>query len=189
MTSRWQPSAPGREPAARPSPSSRAAATASKPANSPPLRGVTASLASSEGHFLPTLSAALLARAAVPAMPVSVLLAPATPLETIPAYRLVDVLRGLDRCPTAIKEAFSGKIVLIGSNLPEEDRKRTPDRFLSPAPALPEDGGECSLDRLGASDPGSGTTPGVFVHAAAVQSVLPGHIVGALPTAGPAAHA
>src|SRR5215475_3712621 len=49
-------------------------------------RRVGANLATGEGHLLPTLSAALLARAQAPAMPASVLLAPATPLEAIPTY-------------------------------------------------------------------------------------------------------
>ncbi len=147
-------------------------------------RRVPASLATGEGHLLPTLSAALLARAQAPAMPGSVLLAPAAPLEAIPTYRVIDVLRCLERQPAALSEAFSGKIVLIGTNLPEEDRRRTPDRFMPPARAAPAGGSTCSLGRFGASDPGSGTAPGVFLHAAAVQSVLSGNIVGAVPTAG-----
>jgi adenylate cyclase len=152
-------------------------------------RRVGASLAAGEGHSLPTLSAALLARAQAPAMPDSVLLAPAAPLEAIPTYRLIDVLRCLDRQPAVVTEALSGKIVLIGTNLPEEDRKRTPDRFMPPARAGPAGDGACSLGRLGASDPDSGTAPGVFLHAAAVQSVLNGNIVDAVPTAGRAAAA
>jgi len=77
---------------------------------------------------------------------------------------------------------------VIGSNLPEEDRKRTPDRFMRP-PTLPGEGSECSLGRLGASDPESGTTPGVLVHAAAVQSVMTGNIVRPVPLPGQAAAA
>src|SRR4029077_9847100 len=100
-------------------------------------RRVTASLTASEGHRLPTLSAALLARAQAAAMPDSVLLAPAAPLEAIPTYRLIDVLRCLDRPPAALREVFAGKIVLIGTNLPEEDRRRSPDRFMPPARAAP----------------------------------------------------
>jgi adenylate cyclase len=134
-----------------------------------------------DGQLLPTFSAALLARAQAPAMPDPVLLAPAAPLETIPAYRLVDVLRCLDRQPAAVAEAFSGKVVLVGSNLPEEDRKRTPDRFM-PQPMVPlAETGACRLDRLGPSHAEGGTTPGVFVHAAAVQSVLTGNLVGPVP--------
>ena len=55
-------------------------------------------------------------------MPESLVLAPPAPFETIPTYRLIDVLRCIEQRPAAIKEALSGKVVLIGSNLPEEDR-------------------------------------------------------------------
>src|SRR5207244_5657123 len=107
--------------------------------------------------------------------------APPAPLEAIPAYPLIDVLRCLDQRPEALQEAFSGKVVLIGGNLPEEDRKRTPDRFMRPPLAAPAAGTECRLARLGASHPEGGTTPGVFVHAAAVQAVMTGNIVRPLP--------
>jgi adenylate cyclase len=134
-----------------------------------------------DGHLLPTFAGALLARAQAPAMPDPVLLAPAAPLETIPTYRLIDVLRCLDQRPAAIAAAFSGKVVLVGSNLPEEDRKRTPDRFMEQPPARLVESGDCRLSRLGVSHAEGGTTPGVFVHAAAVQSVLTGNLVGPVP--------
>jgi adenylate cyclase len=134
-----------------------------------------------DGQLLPTFSAALLARAQAPAMPDPVLLAPAAPLETIPTYRLIDVLRCLDQQPAAVAEAFSGKVVLIGSNLPEEDRKRTPDRFMPQPTARLAESGECRLGRLGPSHAEGGTTPGVFVHAAAVQSVMTGNLVRPVP--------
>jgi adenylate cyclase len=96
----------------------------------------------------------------------------------------------LDQGPSAITKTFSGKVVLIGSNLAEEDRKRTPDRFMPPPrAALNEEGDSCSLGRLGASHAESGTTPGVFVHAAAVQSVMTGNLVAAVPLPGRAAAA
>ena len=117
-------------------------------------------------------------------MPKSVLLAPAAPLETIPTYRLIDVLRCIDQRPAAVEEAFSGKVVLIGSNLPDEDRKGSPDRFMSRTVASPEEGSECSLGRLGASHAESGTVPGVFVHAGAVQAVMTGNLVRPLPVLG-----
>jgi class 3 adenylate cyclase len=147
-------------------------------------RRVSPHLRASDGHLLPTFSAALLARAQAPSMPDPLLLAPAVPLETVPAYRLVDVLRCLEQRPAAIAETFSGKVVLVGSNLPEEDRKRTPDRFMQQPPARPVDSGECRLARLGASHAEGGTTPGVFVHAAAVQSVLTGNLVRPVPPFG-----
>jgi adenylate cyclase len=137
------------------------------------------------GGSVPTLAAALLDRAKGSAMPSPVLLAPRAPLEEMPAYRLIDVLRCLDRDPAAIGRAFGGKVVLIGTNLPEEDRKATPDRFMHRAVARPDDAGGCRLDRLGESDPfGSRTTPGVFVHAAAVQTVLSGNLIVPVPPPG-----
>ena len=152
-------------------------------------RRVGPHLRASDGQLLPTFSAALLARAQAPAMPDPVLLAPAAPLETIPTYRLIDVLRCLDQQPAAVAEAFSGKVVLIGSNLPEEDRKRTPDRFMPQPAARPAESGECRLGRLGPSHAEGGTTPGVFVHAAAVQSVLTGSLVRPVPLIGRASAA
>jgi adenylate cyclase len=134
-----------------------------------------------DDHLLPTFAGALLARAQAPAMPDPVLLAPAAPLEAIPTYRLIDVLRCLDQRPAAIAAAFSGKVVLVGSNLPEEDRKRTPDRFMEQPSARLVESGDCRLSRLGVSHAEGGTTPGVFVHAAAVQSVLTGNLVGPVP--------
>ena len=152
-------------------------------------RRVTPHLRALDGQLLPTFSAALLARAQAPAMPDPVLLAPAAPLETIPAYRLVDVLRCLDQRPAAVAEAFSGKVVLVGSNLPEEDRKRTPDRFMPQPTARLAESDECRLDRLGPSHAEGGTTPGVFVHAAAVQSVMTGNLVRPVPLIGRASAA
>jgi len=122
-------------------------------------------------------------------MPQPLLLAPPAPLEMIPTYRLIDVLRCLDQEPAAAQQVFSGKVVLIGSNLPEEDRKRTPDRFIrQTAPPLVEGGG-CRLHRLGPSHAEGHTTPGVFVHAAAVEAVMTGNLVRPVPTLGRAATA
>jgi adenylate cyclase len=137
-------------------------------------RRMTSRVETAEGQTRPTLVAALLDRAKGPPMPSPVLLAPRAPLEAMPTYRLIDVLRCLDGGRETVRQAFARKVVLIGTNLPEEDRKRTPDRFMRPLPAgaAAGQGGGCRLDRLGASDPASGTTPGVFVHAAAVQAVL-----------------
>jgi adenylate cyclase len=135
---------------------------------------------------VPTLAAALLERAKGPGMPAPLLLAPRAPLEEMPAYRLIEVLRCLDRDPTAIRDALAGKVVLIGTNLPEEDRKTASDRFMHRPAARPgEAAAGCTLDRLGESDPfGSRTTPGVFVHAAAIDSVLNGNLIAAVPPAG-----
>jgi class 3 adenylate cyclase/CHASE2 domain-containing sensor protein len=134
-------------------------------------------LHTSDGKTLSTIAGSLLRRAGGPAMPDPMLLAPAEPLEAIPTYRLIDVLRCIDSDPAALRRAFDGKVVLIGSNLPEEDRKRTPDRFMTPPPPVQGATSGCALEPLGASDAASRTTPGMFIHAEAVKEVLTGDIV------------
>ena len=148
------------------------------------FRRLTPQVETADGEKLATLAAALLDRAKGPAMPSHLLLAPRAPLESIPAYRLIDVLRCLDRDSAMIRQTFAGKVVLIGTNLPEEDRKIAPDRFMPTAPPGQAYAGGCQLDRLGASDPGSHTTPGVFVHAAAINAVLTGNLINPTPPAG-----
>jgi len=78
--------------------------------------------------------------------------------------------------PQAVREAFADKVVLIGSNLAEEDRKRAPDRFLRwPSWFSTRTGAfGCGLHALGPSAPDSDTVPGVHIHAAAVGSLLGG---------------
>src|SRR6202035_2562281 len=49
--------------------------------------------------------------------------------------------------------------------------------------------GECRLGRLGRSHAEGGTTPGVFVHAAAVHSVLTGDLIRLVPLIGRASAA
>src|SRR5690242_7452941 len=118
-------------------------------------RRAVPALHTSDGKTLPTIAGSLLKRAGGPPMPEPMLLAPAEPLEAIPTYRLIDVLRCIDSDPAALQHAFGGKVVLIGSNLPEEDRKRTPDRFMTPPPLQPGPKSGCSLHPLGASDAAS----------------------------------
>ena len=150
-------------------------------------RRIAAGLKAQDGHALPGMAAALLARAGAPAMPTEVLLAPYRPLEAMPTYRLIDVLRCLDKDPQAVHRAFAGKIVLVGTTLADEDRKRMPDRFMAPPPGAMEGaevaGGGCNLTRVGASDWGSRTVPGVFAHAAAVEAALTGNLVQPLSSA------
>jgi class 3 adenylate cyclase/CHASE2 domain-containing sensor protein len=151
-------------------------------------RQMRPAIVSAGGDVLPTLAAAILTRAQGPAMPPTMLLAPAGPLEAIPTYRLIDVLRCIDRDPAAIRQTFAGKIVLVGTNLASEDRKRAPDRFMPPpegrASSVGAPGADCSLPRLGASDWESQTVPGVFAHAAAVEEVMTGNLVRPLPLVG-----
>src|SRR6202162_4685934 len=55
---------------------------------------------------------------------------------------------------------------------------------MSPARSREGEVAGCRLNRLGASDPGSGTSPGVFVHAAAVEEVLTRDLVEPLSAPG-----
>ncbi|MFQ5953994.1 MAG: CHASE2 domain-containing protein [Kiloniellales bacterium] len=135
----------------------------------------------------PSLAGALLARAGIAAPPEAILLAPRRPLQAMPAYSVIDVLRCAEHDSEALKRAFAGRTLLIGTALPEEDRRVAVDRFL-PAPAPdtrppPAEGKACELQRAGASAPGSGTVPGVFIHAAAVATVSEGRLVRISPPA------
>ena len=125
---------------------------------------------------------ALLRRANAPPMPGEVVLAPRRHLERIPAYAVVDVLRCAKQAPDALARAFAGKIVLVGGTLPEEDRRISSGRFLSPARADSLPLHPCGLRRLGASDPDSSSVAGVFLHAAAIEAVVSGRMTSTAPT-------
>ena len=151
-------------------------------------RWVYSILASDDGAKLTTLAARLaeIAGAAPNAPPF--ILAPTAPLESLPTYSLVDVLACIESDPAALRHVFAEKVVLIGSNLFEEDRKRAPDRFLS---WQSRNGGDyradhCRLIMQGPTDPDRRTVPGVHVHAAAVNDLLGGSRVVPVPTLGQA---
>jgi adenylate cyclase len=138
-----------------------------------------------DGTKLQTLAARLAEIAGKPTYADPFLLAPAAPLETLPTYALVDVLTCIEKSPQTIRAVFADKVVLIGSNLPEEDRKRASDRFLrwpSQRSAPAARSGDCELMPLGASVPESDSVPGVHIHAAAVESLLSGTGVSMAPT-------
>jgi adenylate cyclase len=143
-------------------------------------RHVRAEIQTSGGR-LPTLSALVLERSGLK-MPPEVLLAPRRHLERIPTYAMIDLLRSAQNAPDALRAAFSGKIVLFGGTLPEEDRKPSSGRFLRPAAedSAPGPGG---LRLLRASDPGSDMVPGVFLHAAAIEAVAAGDLTATAPAA------
>jgi class 3 adenylate cyclase len=123
-----------------------------------------------------TFAAAILQRAGVMALPREIVLAPIYHPERISAYALVDVLRCAKAAPKVVEEVFKGKIVLVGSTLAEEDRKMTTGRYLEAPIADSPAMHPCGLRQLGASVPGSPTVPGVFLHTAAIDSVLSGHV-------------
>ncbi len=132
-----------------------------------------------DGVEHPTLIASLLQRAGGPAMPEHALAAPTGPLEMrLPAYSLIDVLRCAES-PQVLAQAFGGRMVLVGSALPEEDRKPAADRLFpvppeSEATHAPPEGEGCDLRQAGVSNPLSGTVPGVFVHALIADAVARG---------------
>jgi adenylate cyclase len=139
------------------------------------VRRVRAWHAGADGERIAGLAAAILARAGGPAMPEEVLLLPRRHPEALPVYALVDVLRCAG-APEALRAAFAGRVVLVGTSLPEEDRRVTSGRLL-PAPRA--DGPPlhpCGLRRLAASSPDSAGVPGVTAHALALEAVLGGRV-------------
>jgi class 3 adenylate cyclase/CHASE2 domain-containing sensor protein len=130
---------------------------------------------------IPGLAASLLRRANGPPMPPEVLIAPRRHLERIPTYALIDVLRCEKMAPEALERAFRDRVVLIGSTLPEEDRKLAAGSGLSPARGDGPPIHACGLRPLAASAPDSGTVPGVFLHAAAIEAVMTGRILRIAP--------
>lgn len=138
------------------------------------IRTVAPWVVTSEGPW-PTLSGALIARAGGTPGP-EVLLAPRWPAESVPTYAMIDVLRCAKANPQRLHDAFAGRIVLIGTTLPDEDRKITTDRFVHrrpPLPASPATDG-CALRLMPPSDPHSQTVPGVHVHALAIRAAVTG---------------
>ncbi len=127
-----------------------------------------------DGTRLPTLAARLSEIAGGTGNAAPFLLSPAAPLESLPTYAIADVLNCIKSNPEGVRAAFADKVVLIGSNLAEEDRKRAPDRFVRWASQSPtdDDGFGCGLKALGPSAPDSDSVPGVHIHAAAVGSLL-----------------
>jgi class 3 adenylate cyclase len=129
-----------------------------------------------DGETVSGLAAAVLRRSNGPEMKEPVLIAPLRHLETLPTYALIDVLRCAN-APDALTRAFRDKRVFVGTTLPDEDRRHTSGRFLTPpradGPALHA----CGLRRLAASLPDAATVPGVFIHAAAVDAVARNRVV------------
>ena len=139
-------------------------------------RWVHSQYPTSDGTTLRTLASRLSEIGNGPATAPPFLLAPVTPLERQPTYALADILRCIETDPQTVRAAVAGKTVLIGSNLPEEDRKRASDRFLRwpSAAADSAPAGACKLVTLGPSAPFSDSVPGVHIHAAAVDSLMSG---------------
>ncbi len=144
-------------------------------------RRVRANFDSRTNSTLVGFAAALLRRAKAPPMPNEVILAPRRHLETITTYALIDVLRCAKGAPEVLEGALKNKIILVGGTLAEEDRKMSSGKFLTPQVTDSASIHPCGLKRLGASLPGSRTVPAVFIHAAAVEAVVSGHITSTVP--------
>jgi adenylate cyclase len=134
------------------------------------------------GGVLTSLAGALVRRANAQPIPDEVLLAPRRHLERIPAYAVVDVLRCAREAPDVLARVFAGKIVLVGGAVAEEDRRVSSGRFLTPVRIDSPPLHPCGLRRLGASVPDSSSVPGVFLHAAAIEAVVSGHLTSTAPT-------
>jgi CHASE2 domain-containing sensor protein len=119
-----------------------------------------------------SLAQAVLQRAEAPAMPDTVFLTPTRHLRYLPTYGLIDILRCARQAPEVLQQALAGKIVLIGSTLAEEDRWSSSGRLLpwqqGESPLLHS----CGLRRLQGEPAPTTGTPGVFLHAAAIEAVV-----------------
>lgn len=146
-------------------------------------RRVPASVTTHEQGAMATLPAVMLQRIGL-SMPDMVLLGPTEHLEAIPSYSLIDVLRCARTSMSELRRAFGGKLVIVGTTLPEEDRRIPPSRFITPAKpiaSVESAVAPCTLKPVGASNPADITVPGVFIHAAAVQAVISGRMVATAP--------
>ena len=146
-------------------------------------RRVRTAFATADGGRANTLVGELLTRLpdAPAAPPEEILVAPGRHPESLPAYAVIDVLRCARTKPEALKQAFAGKAVFLGITRPDQDRKRSPGRFMPAAPAAAVPEAPCALHRLGASDPAARTVAGVFLHAAATDALLTGRVTRPLP--------
>lgn len=128
-----------------------------------------------------SLAGAALARAGVEGVADEVLLAPRKHLEQIPTYALIDVLECARSAPDTLAAALDGRLVFIGTVLPDEDRKLPAGRYAAPRTAVAPDVAGCRLDRSPPSAPGRHHVPGVHLHAAAAEAVLTGEFARAAP--------
>jgi adenylate cyclase len=140
----------------------------------------------SDGATLPTLAGRLAQIAGGSKQAAPFLLAPTGLLESRPTYALADMLKCIETDPQSVRSAVAGKVVLIGGNLPDEDRKRASDRFLRVRePQTATVPGGCQLTSLGPSAPLRNgypeSVPGVHIHAAAVDALLGGTGVTIVP--------
>ena len=95
----------------------------------------------------------------------------------IPTYSFADLFACTEKgAADYFRNAFAGKVVLVGSVLDVEDRKITSKRFISgpEGVGLPERCAVPVMDGLYRPDLARDTIPGVYVHATAVSNLLLG---------------
>ncbi|MEP3112879.1 adenylate/guanylate cyclase domain-containing protein [Nisaea sp.] len=142
------------------------------------FRHVGAGIRLESGESIPSLISAALANAGLK-MPADVILGDGWAAARIPVYRLSNLLACHQTAPEILKDAFKNRIVMIGSWLDEEDRKRSSSRFVrSPSqPAQPTStSGNCILHPI-VAPLSSGSMPGVLLHALAAEAVLADSLV------------
>ena len=111
-----------------------------------------------DGAPIPSFAAELAARAGFAAEGDDILIDMRRPTETVPMFGLADIHARAEAGDTAFFERFRGKVVLIGTNLDVEDRFVTTARFAGAKGV--------ALAR--------GSTPGVLIHAQAIETIATG---------------
>ena len=137
------------------------------------IRTVPPALPDLEGGMQPTLSG-LGRKLLGDARDDAVLILPPAPLDTLPGASLIDVRDCKN--PERLRALFSGRLVLVGSMAPGEDRLKLADRLMARAPPPVREGEaqSCDFPVPKTRDSGDESLPGVYAHAAGVDGALSG---------------
>ena len=109
-----------------------------------------------------------------------VLLLPPAPLDTLPTASLIDVLtcEGGEADPkgeAALSRLFEGRVVMVGSVLPDEDRLKFSDRLIPRGEARANPvAAPCDFAHSVVRGRAAESLPGVYTHAGAVDGALSG---------------
>lgn len=138
------------------------------------VRRYPASFLLENGSTINSFANALVARAGYPARKHSFLIDFASP-QSIPAYRLADLLTCTAGDAPALAEIFKGRIVLFGTTLDIEDRHVAANRFAAHKGLRLTDG-LCTAPTARAGTPqiNRQSVPGVLLHALAVRTIVSG---------------
>ena len=133
------------------------------------IRQIPLELATKTGAHARTLIGAALQREHSPDRAQS-LLAPQKRITTlIPSVPMIDVMRCNDN--QSLRKVFEGRMVFVGSVLPDEDRVLAPDRLI-PTEQSKALGSGCNFSTVNTLGGNVRSIPGVFYHAAATDSYL-----------------